>query len=99
MSSYLSADAELVRSCLSPEVDPPSDTEDLFLLYALLMRSKGAAVTAADVHDAWSAWMLIRGVHHSALKPFENLDDATQKEDHPYVLAIRRAALVRNNEN
>lgn len=53
--SYLDVDAELIRSCLSPDTCLNEGSEDLFLLYAVLVRVKGRATEAADVHDAWSA--------------------------------------------
>ncbi|WP_244417373.1 DUF7701 domain-containing protein [Streptomyces hygroscopicus] len=66
--------------------------EGLFLLYAVLMRAKGEHVTDVDVHDAWAAWTEMRNPDHAALVPFEALDEATQRQDLPYVEAIRAAA-------
>ncbi|WP_425547664.1 DUF7701 domain-containing protein [Brevibacterium daeguense] len=59
-------------------------TESLFLMYAVLMRTKGAETTASDVHDAWSAWMsgvdpppqmalaCVGGHHRAGLVPGEH---------------------------
>ncbi|MEV1077289.1 hypothetical protein AB0I98_03395 [Streptomyces sp. NPDC050211] len=93
--NYLRADAGLIRELLPPEARPPSDSDGLFLLYAVLMRAKGEQVTAADVHDAWAAWMESRDESHAALVPFEELSPATQDEDLPYVRAIQAAARTR----
>ncbi|MFJ8205164.1 DUF7701 domain-containing protein [Micromonospora chalcea] len=92
MSSYLSADADLIRSQIADKDLVPSNSDDLFLIYALLLRSKGADVTSADVHDAWAVWMTMRNEKHAALVPFNDLDKETKKEDGPFVQAIRRAA-------
>ena len=90
--SYLRDDARLIRSHLPPHARPPHDVEGLFLLYAVLMRAKGEHVTDVDVHDAWAAWTEMRNPDHAALVPFEALDEATQRQDLPYVEAIRAAA-------
>ena len=92
--SYLSETALLIRENLSPEAHPPEDADGLFLLYAVLLRSKGEQVAAADVHDAWAAWMELRDPSHVAIVPFEELSSATQDEDMPYVRAIHAAAKV-----
>lgn len=96
MSVYLAEDAALIRSLLAPGARPPEDAEALFLGYAVLMRAKGLACTAADVHDAWSAWQLARDPRHKALVPFGDLPPAVQKEDLPYLDAIHAAARVRS---
>ncbi|MEJ8651906.1 hypothetical protein WKI65_28425 [Streptomyces sp. MS1.AVA.3] len=90
--TYLRDDARLIRSHLPPHARPPQDAEALFLLYAVLMRAKGEHVTEADVHDAWAAWTEMRNPDHAALVPFDALDEATQRQDVPYVEAIRAAA-------
>jgi len=92
MLSYLSADAARIRAALPEGTSVPDGAEDLFVLYAVLMRAKGANVQAEDVHDAWSAWMQgIDPTHHSIV-PYAELDPATRAEDRPFLLAIRRAA-------
>ncbi|MEU3849382.1 hypothetical protein [Streptomyces sp. NPDC029554] len=92
-------EANLIKSCLPPEASPPEDVDTLFLLYALLMRAKGADVTPADIHDAWSVWMQIEGKSHAALMPFGELDRETQEEDLPYVEAIKRAVNIRKTSS
>jgi hypothetical protein len=91
VTSYLSRDAELIRAMLS-NATPPEDADSLFLIYALLLRAKGADVTASDVHDAWAAWMEPRNPRHPALQPYDQLPPAARQEDEPYVEAIRAAA-------
>ncbi|MCC9308500.1 hypothetical protein LN042_15625 [Kitasatospora sp. RB6PN24] len=90
--SYLSDDADLIRSHLSELARPPEDADALFLGYAVLLRAKGEQVTEVDVHDAWAAWMETRNPRHPALVPFEALDAPTQSHDVPYAEAIRAAA-------
>lgn len=90
--SYLSEDADLIRSELPEDVKPPENSDELFILYAVLMRVKGENVTPSDVHDAWAAWISSTESEHKSLVPFESLDPKTQQEDYPYVEAIRRAA-------
>ncbi|HEX5535241.1 MAG TPA: hypothetical protein VFX33_15985 [Actinomycetales bacterium] len=95
MTSYLSRDARLIRTMLS-DATPPEDADSLFLIYAVLLRAKGAAVTASDVHDAWAAWMEPRNRHHPALQSYDQLAPAAQQADEPYVEAIRAAAALRH---
>jgi hypothetical protein len=95
VSVYLAEDADVIRRFLPPEAYPPEDAEALLLGYAVLMRVKGLECTAADVHDAWAAWMLGRDPQHQSLVPFESLPPDVQKRDLPYVYAIHAAARLR----
>jgi hypothetical protein len=52
---------------------------------------KGRDVSAADVHNAWAAWMLARDPEHRSIRPFQELDPETQASDLPFVEAIRSA--------
>ncbi|HEX8004123.1 MAG TPA: hypothetical protein VF519_15650 [Mycobacteriales bacterium] len=88
--SYITDLADKIRSQV-PEALIPAESTSLFLMYAVLARAKGAAVTAADVHDAWAAWMESSGREHDAIRPFESLSDDTKDEDLPFVDAIRKA--------
>jgi len=97
VNSYLSEDASLIFSFLPEGVLPPEDSDSLFILYAVLMRVKGVDVSASDVHDAWSAWMLINGKSHQALIPFDGLSAEIKREDDPYVTAIRDAARAKRS--
>lgn len=98
MLNYMQRDAVLIRENLPDGTEVPEDAEVLFLIYAVLMRAKGAATTAADVHDAWSAWMNGSDSEHESIVPFCDLDKGTQSEDGPFLIAIRRAAATRSVE-
>jgi hypothetical protein len=95
VSSYLDEDAAAIRSFLDPGAEPPPNSDYLFVLYAVLMRAKGQDVTHSDVHDAWAAWMQLTSPEHAAIKPFEELGRDVQREDEPYLRAIKRAAKSR----
>lgn len=89
---YLDAIADDIRQRVSDDLLPDEDTSLLFRLYALLALSKGGAVSAADVHNAWALWIQERDPSHRSLKPFAELDAATQAADEPFVEAIRAVA-------
>lgn len=90
--TYLDSLADLIRSCLPPEAQPPADSDDLFRFYAVLLSAKGEQVTDEDVHNAWAAWMQSVDNTHAALVPFCDLDAETRTFDAPYAEAIRAAA-------
>ncbi|MFB8778996.1 hypothetical protein VSS38_04645 [Streptomyces albogriseolus] len=90
--TYLDPLADLIRSCLPSAAQPPGGADDLFRLYAVLLRAKGTRVTDEDVHDAWSAWMQTVDDGHASLVPFEELSPETRAADAPYAEAIREAA-------
>ncbi len=97
--TYLEEIASDIQAEVDPAVLPDDDTRMLFVLYAVLADSRGSAVTAHDVHDAWSAWMILRGEEHRSLVPFEELPPDVQAEDEPFVEAIRRVARRRAHGN
>jgi hypothetical protein len=86
--NYLATAANLIRSEVSEKVLPKANTDQLFLIYAVLLFAKGAQVTCEDVHNAWTAWMLTRGKEHRSMVEFDRLAPATQAEDQPFVDAI-----------
>jgi hypothetical protein len=91
--NYIDTLASEVREAL-PRHRLPADGYDLtalFRLYALVARIKGAEATAADVHDAWSVWMLDRGEAHDAIRPLEDLGNGEQGGDEEIVAAVRSA--------
>lgn len=90
--SYLDEIASAVRAALPADVEVPDDTQELFVLYAVLVRTCGERTTARDVHDAWSAWMGAKDPSHTSLVPFEELAPEVQSEDTPFVQAIREVA-------
>lgn len=96
MVNYIECDAALIRKRLPEGTEVPDGSDDLFRIYAVLLRSKGTQTTAVDVHDAWSAWMSNSDPEHESITPFSELDSATQAEDGPFLSAIRRAAAYRH---
>jgi hypothetical protein len=96
--NYLQPTADEVLLAVPPDLIPP-DSNDLFVLYAVLVRSVGVETTAEHVHDAWTAWMAMRGLDHPAMQPFEDLDPTTQQEDEPFAAAIRLVAARRLDES
>jgi hypothetical protein len=90
--NYLSTLADKIRAEVPDNLLPDEDSELLFLMYAVLLLSKGADVTREDVHNAWAAWMTHIGKRHESLVPFADLPSATKDEDDPFVQAIRKVA-------
>lgn len=95
-STYIDDLAARIREETPPSLVPsdadPSEVAQLFRLYAVLGMACGHGVSAANVHDAWSVWMHGRGQgDHESIVPFEELDDEAQKQDGPFVRAIRAA--------
>jgi hypothetical protein len=96
--SYLDDLAGQIEHEVSADVVPQQGTGLLFRLYALLLLTKGTAVTAADVHNAWAVWMQEKDPGHPAIRPFGELDAATQASDEPFLAAIKTvAARVKND--
>jgi hypothetical protein len=90
--TYLEPLARRIKVIASEDATFPEDTNLLFHMYALLARAKGTDVSLRDVHDAWVIWMMTQGEQHPSMVPFDELDEATQGEDQPFVDAIRQAA-------
>jgi len=90
--NYLEEIAFRIRERLDPETLPEGDIDALFRLYAVLALAVGAEVNAANVHDAWVAWMAGQEPSHPSLIPFEALDARTADSDKPFVDAIRSVA-------
>jgi len=95
--TYIDELAEVLQQEISPDLLPDEDTGLLMRLYALLALVKGTDVSNADVHDAWSLWMLTRDPDHRSLKPFAELDAETKASDTPFAEAIRSVATDRPN--
>lgn len=94
--TYVDALAARIRQATPSDLVPDDATEEevqqLFRLYSLLALTRSREVTAANVHDAWSVWMLGRGEgDHESIVPFVALDDEAQEQDDPFVRAIRLA--------
>ncbi len=94
MSAYLEQLADAIRDAVPEHLLPAEgDSRELFLIYAVLALAKGETVQPADVHDAWVAWMLARGeADHDSMVPFDQLPEDVQREDEPFVAAIRSVA-------
>lgn len=91
--TYIEEIAEEIRAELGPDQLPnEGDPDSLLRAYAVLARSKGSAVSAEDVHDAWAAWMIDIDPSHSALRPYRELDEETRSEDAPFLKAISAVA-------
>jgi hypothetical protein len=90
--SYLDDIAHAIRQEMSDADIPSEPSSDLFLIYAVLLLIKGELVTNRDVHNAWVAWMAIRGETHASMVPFNELSPSTQSEDSPFAIAIRKTA-------
>lgn len=88
--TYLEKVAQQIEHRVPDGLMPP-DAQGLLLLYAVLARAKGTTVTAEDVHDAWAAWMIMRGEDHPSVRPFGELSADVRREDEPFVSAIRDA--------
>ncbi len=88
--NYLLEIASRIKAEVPESLLPDSETRNLFILYALIALSRGTSVTAEDVHNAWNAWMLLRGENHPSMVPFEELSKNKKEEDNPFLEAIRR---------
>lgn len=91
--TYLDQLASRIRAALPSTASVPEDANLLFLIYAVLVRSKGKSVTASDVHDAWSAWMTTQDPDHSALVEYDLLPAEVRAEDAPFLAAIQQVVM------
>ncbi len=89
--NYLEALARRIRDEVPPDRLPDEDTTDLFRAYAVLGLALGPRVRPSDVHNAWVAWMLALHPDHPSLDPYDELPPDVQRQDTPFVDAIRRA--------
>jgi hypothetical protein len=90
---YLDDIAAAIRSHIPSERMPDTDTRELLVVYAVLLRAKGCDVTRSDVHDAWSAWMAFRDSSHPSLVPYGELSDDVREEDQAFATAVQTAAV------
>lgn len=90
--NYIDQIAEAIKREVEDDNVSVDDTAPLFRLYAVLALAKGTRVTAADVHNAWSAWKLMTDPSHAFIKPFTELSPDVQARDEPYVAAIQAVA-------
>jgi hypothetical protein len=92
--TYIEQLAEEIKSRVPSELLPDGDSRALFLIYAALGLSKGESVSRRDVHNAWAAWMALSNPSHESIRPFDQLDAATKREDEAFVVAIREAVAM-----
>lgn len=90
--NYLEQIASLIGSELTADQLPDGPLDELLVGYAVLVLTAGDRVSAADVHNAWCAWMMRMDPTHPALMPYEHLDPEVAQMDEPYVDAIHRVA-------
>lgn len=81
-----------LAAAIAAELSPVEASAALLRAYSVLVRVKGEDVSAADVHDAWAAWMADVDPRHPALRPFEELDEDKRRADLPFVAAVRAVA-------
>lgn len=89
---YLDDIATRIRSQIPLDDLPDGDLQELFRLYALLLRVKGTDTTQSDVHDAWVAWMTEKNPDHESFVPYDYLDEETQEQDRVFAEAIKKSA-------
>lgn len=71
----------------------PDNEASLWLGYAVLAMTKGADTTSRDVHEAWSAWAVVRyDGQHRSIVPFDELTPEIQAYDDLYRDAIHTVA-------
>ena len=89
---YLDDIAAKIRDHVPDDRMPDADSDELFRLYAVLLRAKGATVTQSDIHDAWSAWMAKRDADHVSLVAYEDLPEDVRAQDRVFAAAVQEAA-------
>lgn len=87
--SYIAGIATKIRASVPSELVPEGDTDDLFLIYAVLALAKGDGVDARDIHNAWAAWMSTKDPAHESIVPYEDLSADVRREDDPFLNAVR----------
>jgi hypothetical protein len=95
--NYLTEIARRIRAAVPPSL-VPEDSDDLFLLYAVLAESQGVKTSTEDVHNAWTAWKILHGEDHQSMVPFSELPPDVKAEDEPFAEAIRKVAAVGEGE-
>lgn len=90
--TYIESIAEEIRAEVPGSDLPDENSRLLFRIYAVLLLAKLEEVNAADVHNAWVAWMCSIDPDHEALVPFEHLANDVARMDDAYVEAIRVVA-------
>ncbi|MFF3715998.1 RipA family octameric membrane protein [Streptomyces prasinus] len=89
--NYLEQVAADIRAEIPPSRLPDENIDDLLNMYAALALSKGADVTASDVHDTWTAWQTKIDPDHAFLVPYDQLPSSARQQE-VFVTAIRQVA-------
>lgn len=92
---YLADIASEIKEQVPVDRIPDAGSDELFLIYAVLARAKGEAVTCEDVHDAWACWIAKRDIDHPSLVEFKQLPDSVKDQDEVFASAIRSVAARR----
>lgn len=95
--NYIDRIAQQIREHVPRQYLPSNDADALFRIYAVLLLAKGDLVSAADVHNAWSAWMAGCEADHESLVPLEQLPSEAVEQDVPFVKAIRAVARAQSD--
>jgi hypothetical protein len=92
--NYVAAATDALRAALRDQGKDPAKclTPGLEQLYVLLVLTRGAGTTLADVHDAWACDRAIGRPGHPDLVPFEQLSADVAEWDRPFMEAIHAAA-------
>lgn len=90
--NYVDDIAQRIKREVPSDLLPEGDTDLLFRMYAILVLALGEKVEAANVHDAWSAWMSQSDPRHESIKPFNKLPGDVRAQDEPFAKAIRKVA-------
>ncbi len=94
--NYLDLLAAAIQRTADPNSTPPDEDLPLYRQYALLLLTKGEAVTAEDVHNAWATWASDHQPESRHLIPFKELSLKDQQKDAPYVQAVKKVARERH---
>ncbi|OUS84916.1 hypothetical protein [Rhodococcus sp. NCIMB 12038] len=90
--NYIDRVAAMIEDTLDPSYRPDTHGADLYRLYAILALGQGINTRLADVHNAWSVWMITQNPEHPAIVPFDELSEEKQSEDAPFLDAIREVS-------
>lgn len=89
---YLDDIVSRIRSHIPEDRMPDESIDELLLLYAVLLRTKGTLTTESDIHDAWAAWMVRQNKNHESLVTFEKLPPEVRDQDSVFAAAVQKAA-------
>lgn len=93
-SNYIKEIAQMIRAELPPDKRPEDlpDSDQLFNMFALLVKVKGIKVTAVDVHNALSTWATNISLSYAQIVTFDKLSEFERGENYTCLKAIRAVA-------